>query len=321
MYVCLIPIPHIRVFQACVGQGLIGCGKANIRTVCSIAQSQALDGEPPEAVQAFASLGAFAKTSSHEERDLHRWLRNLHNIELEVYHTAFNVQVIWPNFSLSKSWSYKVCNRIYHIMGCATMPPPRYWILPKRPKLGSQHCCHMKFCMPCRMLARSRMGWWFENGLSNFSWSFFTHNQFDNVFFGGASIWNIGPSPLQFAKSMLGGMGPSALKHFWDHFSTIDDWMHHPVLKRVEDPSRQNLSWLLVLYDLVKLNRCSFHTRPNMLKWGLVPISFHVDGAEFYNNSEFVVWSMSSAMCAHGDAARHCVITNCFLVAKYQLIW
>lgn len=58
--------------------------------------------------------------------------------------------------------------------------------------------------------------------------------------------------PLQFAKSMLGGMGPSALKHFWNHFSTIDDWMYHPVLKRVKDRSRQNLSWLLVLYDLVK---------------------------------------------------------------------
>ena len=28
---------------------------------------------------------------------------------------------------------------------------------------------------------------------------------------------------------------------------------------------------------------------------GLIPIAFHVDGAEFYSNSEFYVWSIGSS--------------------------
>ena len=79
-------------------QGLIGSGKANISSVVSIAQSQRLDSldmglKLNPAIEAFASLGAFGKCPSHEERDLHRWLSGLHNLQLDVYYTNMQVQV------------------------------------------------------------------------------------------------------------------------------------------------------------------------------------------------------------------------------------
>ena len=78
-------------------QGLIGSGKANISSVVSIAQSQRLDSldmglKLNPAIEAFASLGAFGKCPSHEERDLHRWLSGLHNLQLDVYYTNMRVQ-------------------------------------------------------------------------------------------------------------------------------------------------------------------------------------------------------------------------------------
>ena len=35
---------------------------------------------------------------------------------------------------------------------------------------------------------------------------------------------------------------------------------------------------------------------------GLIPINLHIDGAEFYSNSEFYVWSVGSAF-ASGEAS------------------
>ncbi len=75
---------------------MIGSGKANVRTVVSIAQAQCLDAEPTPAVKAFASLGGFGKHSSKEERDLHRWLKNLHGIELETYNVRMRLIVRNP---------------------------------------------------------------------------------------------------------------------------------------------------------------------------------------------------------------------------------
>lgn len=65
---------------------MIGTGKANVSTLVSVAQAQAQDGELPEAVKAFASLGCWGKHRSNEERDMHRWLHNLYDRHLEVYH-------------------------------------------------------------------------------------------------------------------------------------------------------------------------------------------------------------------------------------------
>ena len=62
-----------------------------MRTVVSIAQAQLLDGEPPPTIKAFASLGSFGQCNANEERDLHRWLKDLYNVSLEVYYTKFNL--------------------------------------------------------------------------------------------------------------------------------------------------------------------------------------------------------------------------------------
>lgn len=42
----------------------------------------------------------------------------------------------------------------------------------------------------------------------------------------------------------------------------------------------------------------------NNISWGLVPLSIHCDGAEFFRDSEFYVWSISSVL-ASGSVARH----------------
>lgn len=72
---------------------MIGSGQAHVRTVVSIAQAQMRDGEPPASIQAFASLGSFGRRNANEERDLHRWLKDLYNVSLEVYYLKLNLHV------------------------------------------------------------------------------------------------------------------------------------------------------------------------------------------------------------------------------------
>lgn len=78
----------------CPRQGLLGNGKAHISTVASIAQAQCLDGAQAPAIQAFASLGSGGAHSQNQERDLHRWLKNLYNVQLEVYSVPFRLQAV-----------------------------------------------------------------------------------------------------------------------------------------------------------------------------------------------------------------------------------
>ncbi len=75
---------------------MIGTGRAHVHTVVSIAQAQCMDGPAVPAVQAFASLGGGSSHPSNEERDLHRWLKNLYQIDLEVYTVRMNLQVWGP---------------------------------------------------------------------------------------------------------------------------------------------------------------------------------------------------------------------------------
>ena len=86
---------------------MVGSGKANVRTVTSIAQAQytdalAMNYQCPETISAFASLGAWGSCPSNEERDLHRWLRRLYNIDLEVYWVDMNLQVARYEIELSR---------------------------------------------------------------------------------------------------------------------------------------------------------------------------------------------------------------------------
>ena len=72
---------------------MIGSGKAHVHTVVSIAQAQSKDAPTTQAIAAFASLGTFGSNPSNEERDLHRWLRRIYDIELEVYPVKMVLQV------------------------------------------------------------------------------------------------------------------------------------------------------------------------------------------------------------------------------------
>lgn len=50
---------------------------------------------------------------------------------------------------------------------------------------------------------------------------------------------------------------------------------------------------------------------------GLIPIAFHIDGAEFYSNSEFYVWSIGSTFPT-GDVSRNNSIVLDFDHKMYQ---
>ena len=72
--------------------GMIGSGKIHVHTVAEIARAQLLDGHVMPSVEMFASLGGFGKQPGHEERDLHRWLHGLHDLNLEIYWTTMKLQ-------------------------------------------------------------------------------------------------------------------------------------------------------------------------------------------------------------------------------------
>ena len=72
--------------------GLIGSGKIHVHTVAEIARAQLLDGPQLPSIAMFASLGNYGLQKGHEERDLHRWLQNLHGIALEPYWTTMLLQ-------------------------------------------------------------------------------------------------------------------------------------------------------------------------------------------------------------------------------------
>ena len=76
--------------------GLIGSGRTNVSTVASIAQAQHRDCQPVDTVAAFASFGSFGTCASNQERDMHRWLRNLHGTNLDMYYTPFELEVGIP---------------------------------------------------------------------------------------------------------------------------------------------------------------------------------------------------------------------------------
>ncbi|CAL1166148.1 unnamed protein product, partial [Cladocopium goreaui] len=60
---------------------------------CTCKHSSNRDGQPVDAVAAFASLGSFGTCASNQERDMHRWLRNLHGTNLDMYYTPFELEV------------------------------------------------------------------------------------------------------------------------------------------------------------------------------------------------------------------------------------
>ncbi|CAL1141145.1 unnamed protein product [Cladocopium goreaui] len=72
--------------------------------------------------------------------------------------------------------------------------------------------------------------------------------------------------PLQFARSMTGHRSSESISHFWKHCCSLDEWRNHPCLTNPD------------------LYHCT------------IPLCLHTDGAEFYSNSEYICWSMSSVL-------------------------
>ena len=69
--------------------GLIGSGTASVAEIAELARCCVRDGLPKEAVSVFASLGCDGKYPANQERDLHRWLRQLYSLDLEPYNVPF----------------------------------------------------------------------------------------------------------------------------------------------------------------------------------------------------------------------------------------
>ena len=70
----------------------------------------------------------------------------------------------------------------------------------------------------------------------------------------------------------MGNRSPEAVRQFWGHVKTLQPWRSHP-------------AWAV------------FETKD--LK-DLCGITIHVDGAEFYRDDEFFVYSFSSVFAATG---------------------
>ena len=74
---------------------MIGCGRANIAGICDLARAQVADGISSEAVDAISSLGAGGRHEANQERDLHRWLKNLYNVNITPYKFPMTLIVTW----------------------------------------------------------------------------------------------------------------------------------------------------------------------------------------------------------------------------------
>lgn len=77
---------------------------------------------------------------------------------------------------------------------------------------------------------------------------------------------------VQVSKSLTGTFDRPAIREFWTHVRQLEEWKNHPLFA---SSTSEELG-------------CT------------IPLIFHVDGAEFYTNSEYLVWSFSSALSS-GD--------------------
>ena len=110
--------------------------------------------------------------------------------------------------------------------------------------------------------------------------------------------WDLAPL-AQFNLSMTGGRSGDAIASFWQHCFEHEEWLSHPA-KFLNGVVRERSS-----YAFVFTQTCSNHFQPfqvvcglsfSVLASGLIPVALHTDGAEFYSNSEFYVWSWGSVL-------------------------
>ena len=70
-----------------VCQGMVGNGRASVAAVAELSRAYVEDSgdSVPDAVRAIASLGNWGSQTQNQERDLHRWVRNLYNLDIQTY--------------------------------------------------------------------------------------------------------------------------------------------------------------------------------------------------------------------------------------------
>lgn len=88
----------------------------------------------------------------------------------------------------------------------------------------------------------------------------------------------------KFQQMMTGYFSATAILQFWQQIKSLEDWSDHEIIHEMDDEC---------------LRRC-------------IPITVHADGAEMFTNSEYYVWSWSSAFSAFGT------ISDC-LMQKYPI--
>ena len=64
---------------------MLGSGRAHVAEICDLARANVADGLPSAAIKAFSSLGTEGRHNANQERDLHRWLHNIYNVNLTTY--------------------------------------------------------------------------------------------------------------------------------------------------------------------------------------------------------------------------------------------
>ena len=62
---------------------IVSTGKTHLAPCHEIAVASIRDNQASDSVRAFASLGAGGRQPSHVERDLHSWLKNVYDNQLE----------------------------------------------------------------------------------------------------------------------------------------------------------------------------------------------------------------------------------------------
>ena len=111
----------------------------------------------------------------------------------------------------------------------------------------------------------------------------------------------LGPGSVQWGRSMTGHRSSASIAAFWNHCKSLDEWKDHPALRDVTSLGRSMAKlrefWAFFVFHPTWIEKIwfeVFRTSCFMASQGMIPLCLHVDGAEFYSNSEYLCWSMAS---------------------------
>lgn len=76
---------------------MIGSGRTSIAAAADLSRAcvqdlKGIGATAPAAVQALASLGTWGNNCQNQERDLHKWVKNLFNLKMETFEVPFMME-------------------------------------------------------------------------------------------------------------------------------------------------------------------------------------------------------------------------------------